>query len=1676
MADTNLADYDMIPELGDLVTFISDVYGRTYGRIVYRDGSMIRIRPYTSTNTAVEFPLDPETGLFLERLGVSEVQIHEKRVDPHYSIQLALVPGEGVEFFGADGNLLSEPGIIHEVIATNEYDAIKLENGLVVDFGFIGPKSPIIVVRGVAAPEKELVSENIDSQAVEQVVEEELFPELEDSELPPALVEEIPSEDRTYSDAVQREEMFVSFLSEIPMKRQKDPKIMQRLYRETDLLLGLKNSVLPRDETGALIPGAPPRSYIVNSIQDSLEKQSTGAPLSAVIPVINTKKVVYVSSSSEGEHVHVDVRSDAKTLVDISNAGVTYTETIDEGGSNPYILYLNNVLRTAGAYTPASADAPGIKVDQDVLRSAIPPTPVEGFPSVPAAYDKKKHLVDLTLDHLGQIEDRHVRLLASNKIMNPRTRTYFTVAPADSAESLAHILLSPEIAERRAPTRSSVLLWDIQASERSRAAQMPFYKSMLGSWADQSVLGDEPMPISTLLEERLYPSLAFVTQGNIRILDSFGLRYLEITKETFAPLKSAVAVGTQEFDQAYAKLRNAAIVSLEQPSLPIVNGVVDESSPLMNPDTFKPVALQTAYNEHKERETSLRTYDLALANHMLKGASSTLGPYWYAAAVGEDAPELLASAERVYTSESERLLRTKQNARDLAKEFSAAPIVNPCSHVKELEKIRSIRNDSERMILFERFMKQYQAGQQGNYVLCGSCGKDLVCRHELLLLNEYLNPGRGVALHKALLLEFAGPVFEGAYICRNCGQKIADLEYDTHLEFDDEGKPLVGRAVITEETDELETAVAIRAEAERDIPFTGEDRDIYFNLRTLFERCGMAMDNEAYERSVKAAKAYIKRNMKSPEDYEKLRAFAKQKFKRELPPYVTEQAETQIKTIGALVVLELQTSTINIPIPAGGCKLSRDGFPLDRSGDEALVYVSCALADIKNLNPPWSKTSWSPETRTEVRRSTVKNLLLSTLHAMLCIPTQASAVIPPPVDFLTEVYKELLEIARQRKASGAAGEAAGNVSLPSLKDSLPPSYRPLPVLIAPSIMEETPIKNVAQFKKNLETGDIVEVGKLVKQRHHQLVQSMMADFHTTSKASGIIHQNNPRSDSVCCFKRIGEASRSGFGVRALDIGEAKLQEAAIIDSAAYSFIQRDPARPAAGTHMYVPWSAPTRDTLLPSMNTDDYYKLFLKHCYLGPNSGLAHEFSLNNKCRHCGFAMPEMLLYPLTVDISENDGKSRAARMNQLMEERKAAILSALNKIGVDINSESFLALEGAIRRRHGVPPIADMTEINIITRMLTMLPLYGAFLPSMTQDWESFTAALNEVLTSGKTGLARTQVFMKDFAKRYKDRGDALNAAINKNVTNADVAARNLEKMKGLLTITENTTGSVCVRNLVRLFVTGGTQISTKFVNNKPNPAKWFSSVTLSHKQLIEKIWKEDSLITQRALDRINEYDEGDIEIVETIKTALDRFSSGLGAVLDIWNNEFRPGRGMTEEEYKMALRWTILSAILSLLTSSSPLYAGATSSTSVAKAIEFNKSWILDALDIYSKAVTKYQLTADQVRAAEEARAEMERNMFIADMDKQEREGRKLELIKKGLGIGKWAASRILSTLNPEGYEFEREQRARMGLPEFDSIITGVAGGAAAENPYGFMDFGPQEVGMEDTSNHRGRQDEDE
>ena len=86
-----------------------------------------------------------------------------------------------------------------------------------------------------------------------------------------------------------------------------------------------------------------------------------------------------------------------------------------------------------------------------------------------------------------------------------------------------------------------------------------------------------------------------------------------------------------------------------------------------------------------------------------------------------------------------------------------------------------------------------------------------------------------------------------------------------------------------------------------------------------------------------------------------------------------------------------------------------------------------------------------------------------------------------------------------------------------------------------------------------------------------------------------------------------------------------------------------------------------------------------------------------------------------------------------------------------------------------------------------------------------------------------------------------------------------------------------------------------------------------------------------------------------------------------------------------------------------------------------------------------------------------------------------RKMELLKKKLKIGDWAVgSQNLFKYSADMFEFERAQRAAMGVPEFAEDITGAIE-APPEGAGDLFDFGAEEHGMEEGLQHRAEQDED-
>jgi hypothetical protein len=201
------------------------------------------------------------------------------------------------------------------------------------------------------------------------------------------------------------------------------------------------------------------------------------------------------------------------------------------------------------------------------------------------------------------------------------------------------------------------------------------------------------------------------------------------------------------------------------------------------------------------------------------------------------------------------------------------------------------------------------------------------------------------------------------------------------------------------------------------------------------------------------------------------------------------------------------------------------------------------------------------------------------------------------------------------------------------------------------------------------------------------------------------------------------------------------------------------------------------------------------------------------------------------------------------------------------------------------------------------------------------------------------------------------------------------------------------------------------------------------------------------------------------------------LGEWMQSWIQEMRPTysyTGLTPVESAIVLQWTLYTAIAALLFEDSPVYAAV--STDVQQPIQrFFQSWFVSLLQLAAAESAKYQLSDKQIQDELLSRQEREKAYFIKRFDDLDRDLRKVELIKKRLKIGDWAVGTMknLFQYDADFFEFERGQRAGMGLPEFDADITGIVG-AAAENPYGFMQFGV-EVPAVGVNDHRIQQDED-
>jgi hypothetical protein len=219
------------------------------------------------------------------------------------------------------------------------------------------------------------------------------------------------------------------------------------------------------------------------------------------------------------------------------------------------------------------------------------------------------------------------------------------------------------------------------------------------------------------------------------LYDTLGLRDLELTEELLNPLGAVLKEGQRQWDITRKKRAEGAAAAAKKSSVPAITATIGDFASHLAPTEAYPV-FQGAKKKLLERETSLANYDLATVPLLTNAGGLTFGSYWNAI-LGNVSKDRIEKAETTYLAETLRQSQNNKRTLIAVKAFEASPDINTCPHVADLERIYGIRKDEQRMTMFEKCYTKYQAGQRGNYILCGTCGKDFVCKHEILLLNEY---------------------------------------------------------------------------------------------------------------------------------------------------------------------------------------------------------------------------------------------------------------------------------------------------------------------------------------------------------------------------------------------------------------------------------------------------------------------------------------------------------------------------------------------------------------------------------------------------------------------------------------------------------------------------------------------------------------------------------------------------------------------------------------------------------------------------------------------------------------------------------------------------------------------------------------------------------------------------
>jgi len=1583
-------------QLGDRVFIEGGRLNDTRGRIYYMDSDLIRILPDGAPDRLVDIPI--VDGDFAEDLGIDNFYLLSKRANPAFVAQIDAHVGEIADSFGPDGSL----GTQYKIKEVNEAeDSLVLVDDTdaerKVEFNFTGipQDEPFVVLRprqAAVAPSTNAEPNANADNAEPESEDDDFFKDIaieEEEEEVLGLVER-PVTQRTYPDRVQRDEMFRAELEALPIKDQKNAKMQKEIRQFVEQCMLLRNTVVEYDTTGE------PKGRITTSFQTIAELIKRGdIPLAR--PVLEAARTLYLDTTEDnpvelpGVAVNLEyldkVIEESNQYLDTQLGGTAGMLTTPDALPQWYLTWETFFQRFMRTWS--SDGEPGqmtiFQGDKEFLRAPVPDgvnAGADGLPSPGLEPRTSKEVV--TADSVGNV------IMPLQRGLGPRITRLKDKQPLRRVESgeegaITNQLLFPLKVQRDLGLpRSGQLAKDIAFGSAKTSTLLDIFKRLGG------------VPIEATTGGILSIGPGGNTLGNISIDDwlrsqplrirglgdalieikNLGLAQKELTSDQQEVLiekvkqmqASVIATILKEHERS-EKLR----AELRLENMPFLQGealeelmTILQSEPQLQPRIEELQAILPAYKEN----------DIAIVAGLCAKASDL----FLTTMAGVPGP---LARERNRKSRDIFLETLRQTLLKVLKRENAGQEPQPinCPHTNSLRQIRKVRDPDDRMKLFAKFLARFQGPRKDNWVTCAASPRDaphhLVCYHEVLLLQEYLHPKEKDVIHKELLLAFSGGIFHGRYICKNCGQQISQLDFEQSIEFDDNGRPMSGRAVLVDK-DEIQSeefALLLGAPTEKvgAAEFANDTQKlIYETAYQIFATIGIYAEKESYNHIIERVEAEV---TKQPSRDEYARIVKARVGKGDGKPldYDVLINRILVSATAAHVLIEIQTHVpdyvVRTKIP--GCVAGFTGFPIGKEEDKTGVnYISCAVSAIKRNEAPWNLTGFLLQPSDKKRQEMI---------AAAVFKLAADAVKTASVQQLISVKRSYYEKLYGTTTLGA-----------KLPEFIIPRFRPFPYYVTPEEAAKEPVIPAGASEP--------EVARAWIQAAHRL-----------ARENGTFVRGSPYAETSSCFTPIAEP-RSFW----------KSKEGSMPP-----LVARVPPRGQSGSQVTLHFTPRRLIRLLPEPPEELFYRVFLRVCYDGPRKGLPHEPGYTHKCISCGFAFPEdpyteTPAPPLIKDLYK-----------EWKEEMDGIILkgkSALESQKVVVTKESFQEILDATHTNFRVLPFA-------VEKLLAGAALLGRLSrldPEPFEGWRALMAQTIErvsKLTPKPDEIAIADAYgpMSDFVANGME----------------DIQRRVGEgSMKAIRALFDQSPGQVVESLRTYILVPFQRLLNGFHTDTLKVPTKY--GLPTETRNDIDKVIRDHLAYLEQLKKHVKGY--------TTLK--LRQAKEQLAVLLPIVQNEMRATVIPGGEQAIPYLVGTLLIGVL--MEFINPNIVPTAGKGETGGAYEPTARVPLNILEV---CLSRFQLEGlnfsdDQIRDMIARRVEAEKMTFINKLDRLSPEEKKVELMKKRLGLGEWAVggTKAIFSLDADQYDRERLQRIEMGVGDFVMDGEAVAAAAALLNDENF------------------------